>query len=263
VLLGENFPADWRRAILSGQLSMNLEERLKFAQAAFVCGGWRAPIFRDLVLEEVRSRKRSQTLLDVGCGRGFDDSRSLQQSLIAEADSYIGVEPDVSIQVAAGIKPVHRTVLEDAPIEPESVDVAFAVMVVEHLEDPVFFFNKIHQVLKPGGVFWVFTMELRHYFALASWLMESLSVKDAYLRAIRNGVEAHYDNYPTRYRCNTQSSIYRLTSRYSTATLSTLNRPGLHDHYVPKVFRPVLHLADSATIALGLPGPLLLCRFVK
>ena len=87
-------------------------------------------IFRDMVQQDLQRRgSRRPTVLDIGCGRGFDDDVKLQASLAACAERYIGVEPDVDADLAAHFSETHRCLFEDAPIAPGSVDLAFAVMV--------------------------------------------------------------------------------------------------------------------------------------
>jgi hypothetical protein len=57
-------------------------------------GEWRDRIFHDMVLGDVRGRPRPRTVLDIGCGRGFDGNQEFQGSIARAADRYVGVEPD-------------------------------------------------------------------------------------------------------------------------------------------------------------------------
>jgi hypothetical protein len=57
-------------------MDMNFQEY----QERFQTGEWRGYIFRDLILSEIQ-RYASPTVLDIGCGRGFDDSQELQREL--------------------------------------------------------------------------------------------------------------------------------------------------------------------------------------
>ena len=69
-------------------------------------------------------------------------------------------------------------------------------MVLEHLADPRTFFEKVHTVLRPQGVFWGFTVDARHPFVTASVVSEKLHVKDLYLNIMfgKRG-EGRYENY--------------------------------------------------------------------
>lgn len=127
-------------------------------------GTWRAILFRDIILEEVGRRGQPTTVLDIGCGTGFDNDHGIQQVIAGSCSRYVGVEPDPNVPTDRIFTHVYHSTFEEAPIRAESVDVAFAVMVLEHIADPVRFIRKLHRVLVAGGVFWGFTMDVRHYF---------------------------------------------------------------------------------------------------
>jgi SAM-dependent methyltransferase len=55
--------------------------------ARYRAGAWRAPIFRDMVLSDIRSAGSGACVLDIGCGRGFDGDSRLQRSLAEAAGS--------------------------------------------------------------------------------------------------------------------------------------------------------------------------------
>src|SRR5947209_6592601 len=120
-------------------------------------GEWRAPIFRDMLADELSTLRSRPTVLDIGCGRGFDDDAGLQRDISAWAGQYLGVEPDPHIALSDCFHAIHRCSLETAPLRKSSVDLAFAVMVLEHLAEPAQFWDKLYHVLRRGGVFWGFT----------------------------------------------------------------------------------------------------------
>ena len=86
--------------------------------------------------EVLRQRNGELTILDIGCGGGFDSDAKLQHSISEVADQYIGIEPDKDIELESIFSSTHRCIFEDAPIIHESIDIAFAVMVLEHFEKP-------------------------------------------------------------------------------------------------------------------------------
>ena len=181
-------------------------------------GEWRGTVFRDLVLADIR-RSVSPTVMDIGCGRGFDDSRDLQISLAESAGKYIGVEPDTGVALSDIFTETHRCPLEDAPLAPDSVDVAFCVMVLEHLEHPQAFWDKVGAVLRPGGVFWGFSMDARFYFPRVSRLLATVKLKDLYLNFLHGKrSEERYENYPVFYRSNTPRDLRRLGGRFESVT---------------------------------------------
>lgn len=230
-------------------------------------GEWRAPVFRDLILADASrmKEKRSElTLLDIGCGGGFDGDAALQRSLAQAGTRYIGVEPDPHVELANVFTSTQRCRFEDAQIEDESVDIAFAVMVLEHIADPQVFWNKVHRVLRKGGCFWGLTVDARHWFVLMSTLMERLGVKDIYLDKLhgKRG-EDRYENYPVFYRANTPVQIARLTSAFSAATVLNLSRVGQLDFYIPGRLRRLGRWLDSLAMRAGLPGALIAVRTEK
>lgn len=114
---------------------------------------WRSPLYRDIIIDDLATLPPGRTMLDIGCGRGFDDLR-LQAQISEASGTYMGIEPDSEIQVGRYFRQVHRSVPEDAPVAPGSVDLAFAVMVLEHLRKPERFWGKLHETLRAGGIFW-------------------------------------------------------------------------------------------------------------
>lgn len=243
-----------------------VEDRLQPYLFRFREGEWRAPIFRDMVLDEMRAlgRANSLAILDIGCGRGFDDEIALQTTIAAEARFYVGVEPDSEIPLNPVFSEVHRTFLESAPIPPESVDVAFAVMVLEHLRDPQPFWDRLFEVLKVGGVFFGFTIDARHWFAKASRIAEALRLKDWYLDRLhgRRG-ETRYANYPVFYRCNTPAQVASCATRFRSIECTSFGKLGQMDYYLPTGLRGIARTIDRLDSALDRPGSLLVVRAVK
>lgn len=229
-------------------------------------GEWRAPIFTDIIREEMRRLGPSQslTLLDIGCGKGFDDDTRLQAKIAAEAGRYLGVEPDQRIEPKPIFQPLYPCRLEDAPIEPGSVDLAFAVMVLEHLEFPDRFWRRLHEVLREGGVFWGFTMHASHWFAKASSLSKKLGIKEWYLNWLhgKKGDE-RYENYPVFYRSNTPEQIRPLTHAFRSTTFLHFSRVGQLDFYFPKSLRWMGRRVDRYFLDRGLPGYILVVRVEK
>lgn len=227
-------------------------------------GEWRTPIFRDLILEDMRHFRRP-TLLDIGCGGGFDGDARMQQELARSAGVYIGIEPDPAIKLGSHFTQVHRCHFEDAPIPPRSVDVAFAVMVLEHLTEPKIFWDKLGEILSPGGVFWGFTVDARHWFCLASLWLKNLRVKDLYLHRLlrhENGDE-DYQNYPVYYRANSPSQVLPHVRPFGRCDFLSFARVGQMDYYLPRCLRGVSAGLDRSLLARGKPGAILAVRLTN
>jgi len=229
-------------------------------------GEWRAKIFRDLILADFQNSRANSppVVLDIGCGRGFDGDPRLQGSLASAASSYVGVEPDPDVDLASFFSTVHRCPFEAAPIPDGSVDLAFTVMVLEHLDDPATFWNKVHAVLRPGGVFWGFTMDARHWFVRASLLAKRLRVKDVYLNWLhgRRG-DDRYENYPVCYRSNTPGQLDQLTRAFQSRGVLSIGKVGQLDYYFPSGLRWLSRALDRRAIRRDDVGSLLAVRVVK
>lgn len=227
-------------------------------------GLWRAPIFRDLVLADVQRFEERCRVLDIGCGRGFDDDLTLQKSIASASSAYIGVEPDREIPLGCCFTESHCCLFEDAPIPPDSVDVAFAVMVLEHIPSPQTFWSKLFEVLRPGGVFWGFTMDARHWFCTISNWAGRLRVKDFYLDRVHGRKrEGRYENYPVFYRSNTPGEITSYATQFQSCEFINFSKIGELDYYLPGPLKRVGHALDRRTLRRGKPGSVLAVRAVK
>ncbi len=202
------------------------------------------------------------TLLDIGCGNGFDGSLEIQQELAQHADTYLGVEPDPSVALGPHIDHAYRCLFEDAPIPPQSVDLAFAVMVLEHLPRPQLFWDRLRDVLRPGGVFWGFTVDARHWFCLASLWLKNLHVKDLYLhRLLRHDDGAKdYQNYPVYYRANSPAQVLPCVRLFDRCDFLSFQRAGQLNYYLPRCLHRINTRLDRSLIARGKPGAILAIR---
>lgn len=229
----------------------------------FEAGEWRAQIFRDMIKRDISAFGPERVVLDIGCGRGFDDSAELQASLAQDATHYIGVEPDASVPAPVCCNEFYAQPLEESAIESESIDVAFAVFVIEHLSQPEVFFESLHRVLRPGGVFWAATVDARSPFAHASKLMEASGMKDRYLDRMFGQREVRHRNYATVYSANTPQRLMELSQKFTSCEVASMHCVGITDKILPRVLRPLAHVVDRATLNRGWPGTNLVVRIVK
>jgi len=233
----------------------------------YIDGEWRASIFRDMMLDDAKNLERQGrklTFMDIGCGRGFDNDALLQRSIAQSSECYIGIEPDTTIDLESTFSLTHRCFFEDAAIDPESVDLAFAVMVLEHFSNPQIFWDKIHNVLKKGGVFWGFTVDARHWFVIASLLTEKLGIKEWYLdRLLGERGKERYESYSVYYRSNTPKQIKKLTSAFSSSVVLNFHRVGQMDYYLPKKLRCFGRYLDHIAVRFGFPGCIMAVRVEK
>jgi SAM-dependent methyltransferase len=227
-------------------------------------GECRDRIFHDLILEDARRLGTGLTFLDIGCGRGFDGDIPLQQSIARTAARYIGIEPDAAVAPGAYFTETHQCFFEDAALAPNSVDVAFAIMVLEHLPRPERFWDRLWTVLREGGVFWALTVDARHWFCQASRWADRLRIKDYYLDALfgTRGVD-RYENYPVYYQTNTPGQVRRHARQFRSCSFINFSRVGQCSYYLPRRLHPLMDSLERRAIRKGRPGTLLAIRAVK
>jgi SAM-dependent methyltransferase len=232
--------------------------------ARYRAGVCRDRLVHDLVIEEARRIGPGPTILDIGCGRGLDGDAPLQAKLASAAGRYIGIEPDAEIPLGDWFTETHRCRFEEAPLEPESVDIAVSVMVLEHLPSPQPFWDKLHEVLREGGVFLGLTIDARHPFSRLSLWLDRAGLKDLYLRAIlgRRG-EGRYENYPVHYRSNTPEVVGRQARAFREVEAVNFARADQWSGYFPRPLRPLIAAVDRRAIRAGRPGTLLAIRAMK
>jgi SAM-dependent methyltransferase len=250
---------------------------------------WRDQIFRDMVLEDARRMGGGLTILDIGCGRGLDGSIPMQRSIAEAASRFVGIEPDREVDLGDYFHETYRCTFEETPLPANSVHLAYAVMVLEHLPSPETFWDKLWETLVDGGVFWGLTVDGRHPFTKASLWAERLKAKNLYLNWLSGArgrdryenyptyyqtntptcsltcsqVESRHENYPTYYRTNTPGQIDRLAGRFQSRDYINFSRVGQMGGYLPRRLRPVANAMDRRAIRTGRPGPLLAVRVAK
>jgi SAM-dependent methyltransferase len=228
-------------------------------------GEWRDRIFRDMVFTDVRRLGPRPTILDIGCGEGLDGDVPLQRSVADLAGRFIGIEPDPAVTLGDYFVESHRCSFEVAPLVPGSIDIAYAVMVLEHLPRPQVFWDKLFEVLADGGVFWGLTVDARHLFSFLSLWADRLKVKKLYLDLVlrqSSGLE-RYKNYQTYYRSNTPAQIRRFTKPFRSSEFINFSGAGQWGVYLPKSMQWIAEGIDARSVRKGRPGTLLAVRVVK
>lgn len=227
-------------------------------------GQWRDRILHDLIVEDIDALGRPPTVLDIGCGLGFDGNIEFQTSLASRARVFIGIEPDPAVDLGGHFTSSHRCLFEQAPIAPASVDVAYAIMVLEHIPDPQPFWDKLYDVLAPGGVFWGLTVDSRSPFAVASYWSEKLRVKDAYMTMLwgKRG-EDRYLNYPVHYSTNSPRQLTRHVADFRSCEVLNFSRPQQLRGSFPRALWPIADAYDNWAVKTGRPGTMLAVRARK
>jgi SAM-dependent methyltransferase len=172
--------------------------------------------FFDRVLAHVR---RDSVVLDIGAS---DGSYCPEVARVSQATArLIGVDPDrAKLAINPFVTERHFGEFEAAPIPDASVDVAYAVFVMEHLRDAPRFVRKLHAVLRPGGVFFGITPNGRHYFSFVSGFLAAVGLQQFMLRLLRGPQLADDYHYPTTYALNSPRRIERLAREAGFASVA-------------------------------------------
>jgi SAM-dependent methyltransferase len=240
------------------------DETFQSYLSRYRAGEWRDRIFLDMILADAARFEGQPTILDIGCGHGFDGNVALQQEVADAAGQFIGIEPDPTIQPGDYFHRIHTNYFEDAPLESNSIDLAYAVMVLEHLKRPQLFWDKLRDVLRPGGIFWGLTVDRRHWFCALSKSLDQLRLKELYLNLLlgKRG-EKRYENYPVYYRNNAPTDIAKMTSSFTRQDCWNFSREGQCAAYFPHLFVPWIAWLDRRAIRTNRPGTLLAIRVQK
>ena len=152
---------------------------------------------------------QARVVLDIGCGRGeiapFGWERYPQIK-------RIGLDPDPTARSHPGLAAFHLLEIGAPwPIEENSIDLAVARYVLEHVEDPDDFFRQLQRVLRVGGSFVFLTPNRLHPAALASRALPT-TIKRIILK--RSADVDEDDVFPTHYKMNDGFALKQLADRY-------------------------------------------------
>jgi len=105
-------------------------------------------------LDEFESYRKTNKLLDIGCGVGHFPSVARQKGWESFGTEYS--PKAVAHARKKGIN-MHIGPLQTATFDAESFDVITSFEVIEHLNNPIEEINTIYRLLRPGGIFYCTT----------------------------------------------------------------------------------------------------------
>lgn len=199
-----------------------------------------------LILRACRQLDHAPVVLDIGCGHGLGREADFQSAIAMQAKTFIGLDPDPNAAPDPDrFDVVHRSTLEDAPLDSRSVDIAYAHTVLEHVVDPHAFLSKVYDVLKPGGQFLFLTPNARSYFGIMTRLTHALHIDEVLLAVLRGRERIGY-HFPVTYRCNDAATIARLAEAigFEPPLLSYMEESAARA-YFPGPLRPLYWLLQQ------------------
>ncbi len=150
---------------------------------------------------------RGAAVLNIGAGA---DQCGVLDPLLVCSPHLVGVDPDEAVLRNLSLDERHQMPLEEfATTAVERFDLALAVYVLEHVEDPAGFVAAVGTVLKPTGTFLGLTPNLTHYFGASTWALARLRCSDRVLVRLKPGVDVLEHHFPPQYRLNTIDTITR------------------------------------------------------
>lgn len=161
---------------------------------------WDHKIFREEILAHVNS---GTVLLDLGAGSGLFQDVNFK----GLAQKVYGIDPDPRVMENPYLDEACVGFGESMPMFADGrFDLVISCNVLEHLENPVPFFNEVYRVLKKGGLFITKTPNQWHYMPLVAKFSPAWFHKLFYrLYDIREE-----DAFPTYYRVNSRKAQTRI-----------------------------------------------------
>lgn len=161
------------------------------------------------------------TALDLGCGRGAylysDDQasrfRAKLRNLKGKVAKVIGIDVDPVAAENPSIDEFYQlTIGQPWPIADHSVDLSISDMVLEHIDDPDFYFSELARVTKPGGHVCIRTVNTYGYVAMGAKLIPNRHHAKVTSRIQSDRKEE--DVFPTLYKCNSVGKVRQLFKQH-------------------------------------------------
>lgn len=154
---GDDWRSSVKQAILRAYIRVRFSKQPFKPSDVFAGAMWLRPFLRprfDGAMRNLPVSSKTSTVLDIGCGNG----RFLAWARTAGWQGY-GTEFDSQAAAVARSKgfDVHEGPLEDLVDSGTKFDAVTISHVIEHVHEPSALLRAAHQLLKPGGHFWIET----------------------------------------------------------------------------------------------------------
>ncbi|OLE54042.1 MAG: hypothetical protein AUG51_10435 [Acidobacteria bacterium 13_1_20CM_3_53_8] len=121
-----------------------------------------------MVADALREKRLGGLIVDAGCGVG-----NLWNFVHSNFKEYVGVDAVQYREFPAGAKFIQADLnINQVPLRENSADVAVAVEVIEHLENPRAFMRELARIIKPGGLIIITTPNQLSLLSLLSLLIK-------------------------------------------------------------------------------------------
>ncbi len=173
-----------------------------------------ARVFTRLIIKECDKLNGDACVLDIGCGKGIARSTGYQWAIKKHLRLYWGLEPNPDVVPEAALFDHHEcATMEDADLPPESINVCYSAMVMEHVANPDEFLASAFRCLKPGGTCLFITPNGRHYFTRIASFLHKLRAEEFVLRLVRKKDSVEQYHYEVHYLFNSEKQIAACAKR--------------------------------------------------
>jgi len=171
--------------------------------------------------------KPTDVVLDIGCGRGAHAEHPVPyirrlRDFRGRCGAVWGCDVDEVGTTNPTIDRFDRITDAGWGVPSQSVDLAIADCVMEHVPDPEAFFREAARVVKPGGYLCIRTPNAFGYVSLAAQVVPNRLHGRVVNRV--NGRDEQ-DTFPTLYRCNTAGRLRRAMENASFHAAVYLHEP--------------------------------------
>ena len=145
-----------------------------YSQYSYSSSGYLSPLTihsYNLLLDEFESYRKTNKILDVGCGRGW-----FLQEANKRGWNVFGTEYSteaIKICKSNGLK-MHEGKLESTAFSSEEFDIITSFEVIEHINNPIEETSYIYKFLRKGGLFYLTTPNFNCY--LRFYLKENYNI---------------------------------------------------------------------------------------
>lgn len=191
--------------------------------------------------------------LEIGAGKRLSGPL---RPLLRRRPYVVGIDPDPSILDNPALDRRYQTSLEDfAEAHRQEFDVAFAIYVLEHVDDPAAFTAACAQVLRPGGHFFALTLNRYQYFGLITWTATRLGIADQVLERLKGPAAVERYHFRTEYRLNSVSTVTRHleAAGFSAVDFRCFEEPHRYQWYLPAFLQWFPHAHTRAAYRLNAP----------
>jgi len=161
--------------------------------------------------------RKDHHVLEIGCGRGGHQEDPVEyrrdlRVLSGKCALLTGIDVD---EIAAGNPYLDRFLLMNEkkwPLLDDSVDVAIADHVLEHVADPNYFFAECQRVMKKDGLLCIRTTNKRGYVATIARLIPRHWLSSV-IHTAQPG-RKHEDVFVAEYKANNKKKLKKLLNHY-------------------------------------------------